>query len=95
MLLRHGIARDNFIDLPKSSVGWQPNGDAYCAAVPMLVSEAVQGGDGDIWRRHGLLLLGNGVIRIPAFDKQAARYWDNSAVKAFRGVTRQSVPLVD
>jgi hypothetical protein len=63
MRLRHGIARDGFIDLPTWSSGWRSSEEEYYASVAEAGFEAVQGGQGEPCHRNGLLLLGNGVIR--------------------------------
>ena len=75
MKLRYGIARDNFIDLPRESRGWQPDEDAYYAAVAGAGFEAVQGGDGAICRKHGLALLGVGVVRRAEDAEGFAQHW--------------------
>jgi len=63
MRLRHGIARDGFIDLPRWSLGWQPSESHYYIRVKEAGFEAVQGGNAELCRENGLLLMGNGVIR--------------------------------
>jgi hypothetical protein len=75
MNLRHAIARDNFIDLARHSSGWQPDEDRYYAAVAAAGFSAVQGGDGDICRDHGLDLLGTGVVRRPIEAAAFAAHW--------------------
>lgn len=82
MSLRIGIARDNFIDLPQTSTGWQPDEDSYYAAVAAAGFQAVQGGDGALCHRHGLTLLGIGVIRTVAESLPFAKHWSHQGALA-------------
>lgn len=81
MRLRFGISRQNFIDLPRTSVGWQPNEGQYYEAVAAAGFEAVQGGTGKCCREHGLTLLGVGVVRDVAEACAFAQHWSDEGAE--------------
>lgn len=70
-------------DLPQHSTGPKSTLDAIYSATSAAGYEAMEGGDPELCREHGLELLGSGVVPVPA-DAEAfvARWKEEGAVAA-------------
>jgi hypothetical protein len=96
--LRIGIARDNFMDLPRWSSGWQKDEASYYCAVAAAGYEAVMGIEAGPWRETGLLLFGHGVVKAPRDAEAYAMSWAEQgalAASCIAGTGMESDAMAD